>query len=178
MARNIESKARCNDLAALAAILRSHRIVYDGVLVQRDTYFAVESGRLKLRELTYRPASGGASVGAELIRYERPDESGARVSEYECMPVAEPRRRLRELAAQYGVRSVVTKRRELWLSGATRIHLDDVDGLGTFVELETVLGGQLDEGAQAEHLRLRRLLGLDQMQPVESSYGDLAEAAG
>jgi adenylate cyclase class IV len=175
MARNIESKARCDDLAVPAAVLRSHRITYDGVLVQRDTYFAVESGRLKLRELTYRPAGGGASVGAELIRYERPDEAGSRISEYERTPVTDPRRRLRELAAQHGVRSVVTKRRELWLSGATRIHLDDVEGLGTFVELETALGGQLDEDAAEEHQRLRRLLRLDRMEPVESSYGDLGE---
>lgn len=129
--RNVELKARCPNLAAarqaaLAVGARPH-----GVLVQRDTYFRCTSGRLKLRE------SDGA--GAELIGYHRADEARGRVCRFARTPIPEPDELRRLLIDTLGLRGVVSKRRELWLWRNVRIHLDEVSGLGSFLELEAVL---------------------------------------
>ncbi len=113
---------------------------------QVDTYFAVEQGRLKLREIVHTRPAGETTATAELIRYERPDEAGARVSAYERTELADPTETRAQLAAEHGIRGVVEKDRELWLVDATRIHLDRVVGLGDFVELETVCARRSDPG--------------------------------
>ena len=143
---------------------------------QVDTYFAVEQGRLKLREIVHTRPAGDTSATAELIRYERPDEAGARVSAYERTELADPTETRAQLAAEHGIRGVVEKDRGLWLVDATRIHLDRVVGLGDFVELETVCAGAPTPAEHAEHDRVFRLLALDPADSVEGSYADLAFA--
>src|SRR5918997_464088 len=127
-ARNVELKAHDEDPGrtlerALAAGAQDR-----GVLRQRDTYFAVPRGRLKLRE----EEPGGAT----LIAYERPDAASERVSHYRLVPVADAAPLRAALAASAGVRVVVEKRRRLLLWEGVRIHLDAVEGLGAFLELE------------------------------------------
>jgi homotetrameric cytidine deaminase len=171
-ARNVELKAIDPDPGrtlerALAAGAQDR-----GVLVQRDTYFAVPSGRLKLRE----EEPGGAT----LIAYERPDEASERVSDYRIVEAAEPAALRAALAAANGVLTVVEKRRRLLLWEETvRIHLDDVDGLGAFVEIEAVAAPGSDLSRErAQVARLRELLEIGDGALRAGSYADALLAAG
>jgi adenylate cyclase class 2 len=174
-AANVETKVRCADLQGVARLAAEIGAHYDGRLDQIDTYFGAVRGRLKLREITHTTPDGQVSTGAELIRYERPDESGARVSVYELTEIADAESCRARLAEELGVRGRVEKQRELWLLDATRIHLDRVDGLGSFVELETVTAGTPAEADRREHDRIAAALGLDQSATVAGSYIDLLE---
>lgn len=140
---------------------------------QEDRYFVVSDGRLKLRTV----AHGSGETRAELIAYRRPDEHGPRWSSYAITQLA--RDQVASLAATLAQvlpeRVVIRKRREIYLYGATRIHLDDVQELGTFVELETVMGSQSTGDAVTEHQLVVDRLGLAAW-PVEAeSYSDLLE---
>ena len=141
LAANVESKVPCSDLLAVADPAKAIGAVHARVLMQTDTYLAVTGGRLNLRQISQPRADGTWSSTAELIAHDGPDAVGARVSTYRREPVDDPESHAQALIAEHGLRGVVTKRRELWLLDRTRIHLDDVDALGTFVELETVTGG-------------------------------------
>ncbi|XP_050100135.1 uncharacterized protein LOC126580873 [Anopheles aquasalis] len=132
--RNVEIKAR---LAGEEEFERRITIAKqltgtDGELIlQNDVFFNVSSRRLKLRYLTHKKS--------ELISYDRPDVAGPKLSQYELLELDDPERLERMLASTVGVRGRVTKRRHLFLHGQTRIHLDAVDGLGHYLEFETVL---------------------------------------
>ena len=143
--RNVELKARDPDPeATLARALRAGATDH-GVIRQRDTYFAVPQGRLKLRE--EEPG------GARLISYRRPDAADERVSDYRLVPVPDPDGLRAALAETCGVRVEVVKRRRLLLWERVRIHLDEVEGLGSFLELEAVA-----EPVSYTHLTLPTIL--------------------
>jgi adenylate cyclase class IV len=164
--RNLELKTRHADLAAArqAVLHLGARAVT--IEEQTDTYFRVPHGRLKLREVADRPAV--------LIWYERPDSSLARLSAYYLVPVSEPSLLKQALTAALGARGKVCKRREILLWHNVRIHLDQVDGLGTFVEFEAVLGGGDDEPtATAQLEELSKALAIQQANLVATSYADL-----
>ncbi|HUT36053.1 MAG TPA: class IV adenylate cyclase [Planctomycetota bacterium] len=166
MRRNIELKARCADLARAAAACE--RLGARRVWTRRqvDTYFAVTKGRLKLR--VEEPGD------AALVRYQRDDVAGARESLYEVSPVADASGALAALAAKHGIRCRVEKTRTLYLLENVRIHLDDVAGLGTFVEFEAVMGGGSSDAASNALLRrLRSELGIGDAELVAASYSDL-----
>lgn len=130
------------------------------------------SGRLKLRE--WGAESDPAATNAQLIAYHRPDSAGSRESEYRLVPVADGPALAAALAETAGVRVVVAKTRRLFLFGHTRIHLDTVDELGLFLELETVFSDPLDPSAyQAEHNLVIATLGLAHLAVVSGSYSDL-----
>jgi homotetrameric cytidine deaminase len=169
--RNVELKARDTDPArtlerALAAGAEDR-----GLLIQRDTYFAVAHGRLKLRE--QEPG------GATLIGYERPDAASERVSRYRLVAVAEPAPLIAALGAATGVSARVEKRRRLLLWETVRIHLDDVRGLGAFLELEAVAATGSDlRRERARIARLRELLEIGDDALREGSYADALTASG
>lgn len=180
-ARNLEIKVGCGD-EALADIRQ--RLARAGVevsqrLQQVDTYFRVPTGRLKLREIEDVDVNDPTSARAELIAYVRPDQAASRWSTYyvTVIPPAEVGNLIASLDATVGTLVRVAKRRDIAIWEATRIHLDTVDGLGGFVELETVIGDQSDEGATAEHERIVTALGLERWPPISSSYSDLLLAA-
>ena len=176
-AQNIETKVRYADLAAAARLVDDAGAEHAATLLQRDTYFRVADGRLKVREIDEH-AGGATRRSAELIAYRRPDSAEARISSYSITPLDDAEATIAELRREQGLRAVVTKRRELWLLGSTRIHLDEVDGLGTFIELESVDDGRQDEEALwEEHRRIRSLLSLDGQDPIAGSYVDLMEAS-
>jgi adenylate cyclase len=131
MARNIELKARVTDLASVE--MRARELADRGPfdLSQDDTFFTCSTGRLKLRELA--PDRG------ELIFYRRPDLTGPKLSEYAIVPTSTPALMRDTLGVALGVIGRVRKRRRLYLVGAMRIHLDQVERLGSFLELEVVL---------------------------------------
>ncbi len=171
MPRNVEIKARAADPAALR---RRALELADGppvIIDQVDTFFAVSGGRLKLRQF--------ADGSGELIHYERPDDRGPKTSRYGLAPVADAARLRQVLAAALPVRGTVRKRRELLLSGRTRIHLDRVDGLGGFLELEVVLDDGDDlAGGEAEARDLMARLEVGPGDLVQGAYIDLLEERG
>jgi len=171
MPRNVEIKARVRDLEALRRRAEALSDAPVEVLDQRDTFFDVPQGRLKLRRL-----DGGA---CELIYYERPDEAGAKVSEYSIARASDAGPLLRVLSAALPVRGVVVKRRFVYRIGRTRVHLDLVDRLGAFVELEVVLeeDARIEDGCRtAEELLVG--LGIRSEDRVSGAYIDLLEADG
>lgn len=174
-ARNIELKARCADLAAARAAAQAHGARFVRVEDQRDTFFRATRGRLKLRERTWREGQDSEDRhDAELIAYERADVGGARESRYHVVPVIEPARLIAALTAACERRGAVVKRRELWMWHNVRIHLDAVEGLGSFVEFEAVmLPGETDAEAHARVASLQAALGLAESSVVPVAYADL-----
>lgn len=164
--RNLERKCRCADLSIAAAALEYLGARSEGELEQTDVYFRVSNGRLKLRTTPGQPAV--------LIWYERPNEMNARWSRYYLVPISDPTTLRTALAAALGERGEVRKRRTLWLWHNVRIHLDEVAGLGTFVEFEAVMSASEDEGmAHARLAELAAVLGLTPAHDVAGSYADL-----
>jgi adenylate cyclase class 2 len=163
--KNIEFKARCWDLQALRDRLKKAGVVLSRRMRQVDTYFHAPSGRLKLREI-----DGGES---QLVQYFRPDESAARQSDYVVVPISQPEALKQALTRALGVSVVVDKVRELFLWDHTRVHLDAVKGLGTFVELETVIEKQTVEAARTECERIRTALQINADDLLSVSYADL-----
>jgi homotetrameric cytidine deaminase len=165
--RNVELKTRDPDPAATFERALTLGASDEGVLTQRDTYFAGTRGRLKLRE-----QAGGTEAGARLIAYVRPDHEEARTSAYRLAEVGDAAALGDALDAALGTLIVVDKRRRLLLYENVRIHLDEVDGLGSFVELEAVAGADSDLTREHELVaRLREELALGV--PVAGSYSDL-----
>lgn len=171
MPRNVEVKARVTDFEALHRRAESMSDTPVELLDQRDTFFVVPRGRLKLRVL--------APDACELIYYERPDEAGAKLSEYSIVRSSDPEAFLTVLSAALEIRGVVVKRRFLYRIGRTRVHLDDVEGLGTFIELEVVLDeGQSTEEGRIIAERLIEDLKIGEADRVSGAYIDLLEVDG
>ena len=133
--RNIEIKARVRDPGRTLGLALGLGAEDRGEISQRDTYFTRARGRLKLRE--QEPGED------ELIQYRRADEAGARTSSYRRVPAGSAAGLREALDAALGTLVVVEKRRRLLLLDEVRIHLDEVEGLGSFLELEAVAGGRL-----------------------------------
>jgi predicted adenylyl cyclase CyaB len=168
MARNIEIKARSRDLPEQVRLAAAISDRGPEVLIQEDTFFNVPRGRLKRREF-----GDGSGV---LVQYEREDSERPKESHYVLSATREPASVKEALANALGVRSTVRKRRTLYLVGQTRIHLDEVEGLGSFVELEVVLrpGEDLAYGtAIAEDLMSR--LRIEENDLIGEAYVDLLE---
>ncbi len=166
MPRNVEVKARIDSVEAL---LPRARALADGeatVIEQDDTFFACAHGRLKLRDF-------GDGRG-ELIHYARADATGPKLSDHVRAPTSDPAALREALARAHGAIGRVRKTRHLLMVGATRIHLDRVEGLGDFLELEVVLreGQSADEGA-AVAARLLRELGVSGEHQLAGAYLDL-----
>jgi adenylate cyclase class IV len=167
--RNVEIKARVADPAAVEA--RAAGLSNGGPvdIAQDDTFFATSAGRLKLRELA--PDRG------ELIHYERPDQGGPKLSRYVIAPTSDPAALREALTRACGVTGRVRKQRRLYLAGRTRIHLDRVEGLGDYLELEVVLEPDDDPaGGEAEARRIMDALGVAEADLVEGAYIDLLAA--
>ncbi|CUR73025.1 putative adenylyl cyclase CyaB [Achromobacter xylosoxidans] len=171
MARNIEIKARVASLAAvesLAAALSGKEPV---AIAQDDTFFACPDGRLKLRAF-----SDGTG---ELIFYRRADDTGPKESFYVISPTSSPDTLRDALGLAYGVIGRVRKQRLLFMAGRTRIHLDRVEGLGEFLELEVVLlDGESAEAGMAEARELLASLRIAPEQLVSGAYLDLLAQRG
>ena len=170
MARNIEIKARVSDRAALEE--RAAALADDGPtpIFQDDTFFHCPDGRLKLRDF-------GNGRG-ELIFYRRADEAGPKASFYRIAPTDDPAALRETLRLALGELGRVVKQRTLYLSGRTRIHLDQVDGLGDYMELEVVLAeNEAETDGRREADTLMQQLSITPDQLVEGAYLDLLRAA-
>ena len=166
MARNVEIKARVADLSSLRERALALGARPARVLAQVDRYFEIDGGRrVKLREID------GATF--ELIRYDRPETDGVRTSDYtvERLGAGDP-----ELASWRArdATCVVAKTRDLLLLDNVRIHLDRVEGLGTFLELEAVVDDIHDErSCRVAVDRLLEAFGIEPDALLRASYSDL-----
>jgi adenylate cyclase class IV len=171
MPRNIEIKARLPSLAEMERTVASLATQGPVPIAQDDTFFHCAQGRLKLRAF-------GDGTG-ELIFYRRADRAGPKESFYLRSPTAHADSLREALAQAHGVLGRVLKQRTLYLLGRTRVHLDRVQGLGEFLELEVVLAD--DEPAEVGEQEAQRLLaqlGVAPAQLLEGAYLDLLSAAG
>src|ERR687897_1927826 len=172
--RNVELKARDPDPARSLERALALGAEDRGEIRQRDTYFARARGRVKLRELETR----GSPSWDELIEYSRADSADARTSTYQRVPVADAAPLREALEAAYGTLVTVTKRRRLLLWQGVRIHLDEVEGLGSYLELEAVADPDSDLSGEREKVeRLRAELGIEDANLVGASYSDLLLSA-
>ncbi|MFO0946066.1 MAG: class IV adenylate cyclase [Planctomycetota bacterium] len=165
-ARNIELKLKVADPARVKSLAIAAGAQPVTTLWQRDTYFQVPRGRLKLREEAGAPAN--------LIWYDRADEAASRLSRYYLLPAPEPARLLEAFREAFGVRVVVHKRRDLLQFQNVRIHLDTVEHLGDFLELEAVLAPEdAEDAGQAIVNHLLGELEMSQAPVVAHSYAGL-----
>ena len=166
MRRNVEIKARIKNLKELeeriAAIADSGPVYID----QDDTFFNCRSGYLKLRKFS--------AAKGELIHYRRDGNPGPRKCEYMISETTDPDNLKILLTVAFGEMGTVIKRRTLYMIGKTRIHLDLVEGLGEFIELEVVLSQQqsVSEGRDIVESLMKRL-GINVSDLIERPYIDL-----
>jgi predicted adenylyl cyclase CyaB len=166
MARNVEIKARIDSVDAL--LPRVAALADEGPvdIFQDDMFFACGNGRLKLR--VFSPDRG------ELIFYRRADRKGPKESFYVLSPTATPEALRETLSLAYGPTGRVRKHRILFIAGRTRIHLDRVEGLGEFFELEVVLKeGESAELGEAVARELMTKLDIHPDRLIEGAYVDM-----
>jgi predicted adenylyl cyclase CyaB len=139
--RNLEAKFRLSDLASTLERAEAMGFALRAVFSQRDTFFNVSFGKLKMRE---------QPDGASLIHYRREHSQNLELSNYEIIPIADPRPMRAILNGALGVLAEVVKERMVLMRRNIRLHLDRVDNLGEFAEIEAVLG----DGDTADSYRL------------------------
>jgi predicted adenylyl cyclase CyaB len=167
--RNLELKARDRDPARSLEVCQALGAKDRGTLKQRDTYFEVPRGRLKLRE---------EADLATLIAYERPDRARTKESHYHLTSVPDPAELRAALESTLGTTVVVRKSRRLFIHQNVRIHLDRVDDLGDFIEFEAISTNGADPStytAVLDDLRERFAIRADDL--IGESYSDLLRAA-
>jgi predicted adenylyl cyclase CyaB len=166
MPSNIEIKARITDLKKIEGLVAALSDTPPKRLRQRDTFFRCAAGRLKLRE---------TGVGeSELIFYSRADVVGTKQSDYEIAPVTDAAKLKSVLKQALGETVVVEKTRLVSLIGQTRVHLDAVEGLGNFLELEVVLrDGQSPTEGHAIARDLMQQLGIQEADLIATAYADM-----
>lgn len=124
---NVEIKARCTNPAFIRNYLLTNNADYRGTDEQTDTYFHVPHGRLKLRE---------GNIENNLIYYERSNQAGPKDSHFQLVKINDAAGLKEVLAKANGIKTVVKKKREIYYIGNVKFHIDEVPGLGSFVEIE------------------------------------------
>ncbi len=162
MALNLELKARVENHEAIKHILKNIGATFEKILDQKDIYYKVEDGLLKLRI-----ENGNYS----LIKYNREEEKSDRWSNYYVVKMEGTETELL-FSSLFPIETEVLKKRELYLYKDTRIHIDTVENLGKFIELETVVHGER-EYAKELFDEMIELLNLDLSDQIRSSYRDL-----
>ena len=167
MSENIEIKAICHDLNATERRIREITRRSPNDDYQVDTYFNVTHGRLKLRESTID--------GNYLIPYVRADEAGPRRSQYAKISVDNPELVKELFSMLMGTHIVVSKKRKIYIDDNVRIHLDQVENLGTFIEIEAVMDkNNNDKQVEIQKVhRLMNLIGISEADLIPFSYESL-----
>jgi len=166
--KNIELKVEVDNFKDIIKILKNNQASEKGVLWQIDTYYNCKN-RLKVREENNRKF--------QLVFYVRPDRKEAKVSDFDVVDFNN--RQAQELKAvlkkAYGEKVVVKKERRLWIYKNTRIHLDKVEKLGLFLELETLVKKDITS-AMKEYKEVAEFLNLDKYKKLKKSYSNLLMA--
>jgi predicted adenylyl cyclase CyaB len=166
---HLEVKAVIHQPERIREILKQQKARFTGVDFQTDIYFKVPRGRLKLRQ---------GNIENALIFYERADTAAPRNSQAITQPVSSDHSLREMLSASLGILTEVKKVRESYLLGHTKIHLDQVDKLGAFVEIEIPHPDRSADEAvlQEECHRMIGLLGLREADFCAVSYSDLQQS--
>ena len=166
MAKNIEIKAWAGDFNRQKTIAKTLCKHPGEQIWQEDIFFNISKGRLKLR--IFDSGSG------ELIYYIRADSSGPKVSQYEISVINEPESLKSILTSSLGVRGVIKKQRTLYKIGLTRIHFDQVEGLGNFIELEFVMQDNISKNEALQTIEnLMEKLEIQDNHLVNTAYIDM-----
>jgi len=163
---NVEIKAACKDPSFFRNYLLSHGAMFKGLDTQTDTYFDVKRGRLKLRE---------GNIENNLIYYERENIPGAKNSNFSLLKVDDAKLLKEVLTKTIGVKVIVIKNREIYYINNVKFHIDEVPGLGCFVEIEA---GNIKADFSSAELRDQceyyiKELKIKQEDLVDLSYCDL-----
>ncbi len=166
MALNVEIKAKCKNPASIKEILESQQADFKGVDHQIDTYFKVPNGRMKFRE---------GNIENSLIHYDRPNQAGPKKSNYILYhPQADSS--LKQLLTQAnGVLVVVDKLRSIYFIKNVKFHVDEVENLGSFMEIEAIdSDGSIGEEKLLEQCQFYlNLFGIQEEDLIDHSYSDL-----
>ena len=163
---NVEIKARSNNTAGIRNYLLVNNADFKGVDEQTDTYFNVKNGRLKLRE---------GNIENNLIFYERANQAGPKNSHFHLVKVEDAKAMKEILTKSMGVKVVVKKKREIYYISNVKFHIDEVPGLGSFVEIEA---GNILADLSMEQLKEQcdfyiQEFGIEKEDLVEVSYSDI-----
>lgn len=163
---NIEIKARTDDAGQTRQWLQAHHAVFKGLDEQTDTYFNVPNGRLKLRE---------GNIENNLIFYERPDKAGPKSSHFQLVKIEDAKGLKETLTQSLGIKVVVKKSREIYYIDNVKFHIDEVPGLGSFVEIEAgnILADLSAEKLQEQCDFYMKELGIKQENLMKISYSDM-----
>ncbi len=164
MPQNLELKATIVSTQAATRIARNLRARSRGLLHQKDIYFAVKRGRLKLRIIR--------NSGAELIYYHRPNKKGRRLSRYDILPISNSKVTATICTAVFGRKTVVEKKRRLFLYKNARIHIDSVKNLGDFLEFEVIVKSGIQQARSLLDFLVHRF-NVKRSSFVAVSYSDL-----
>ncbi|KAF0151589.1 MAG: adenylate cyclase [Ignavibacteria bacterium] len=161
MPLNLELKIKLNSHKQIEAILKKNKAEFKGILKQKDVYYKTSKGLLKLR------VEGERNT---LIKYLR-DEKGKRWSNYELLELRgkNPEKYLESI---FKIEAIVEKKRKLYIYDNTRVHLDEVKGLGKFLELETLLIGEKSKATKRFNF-IKKLLGIENEEQIRTSYRNL-----
>lgn len=166
--QTVEIKARCPDMARARRLIQGWGAKLLGRETQIDVFYRVPNGRLKLRT---------SSAERLLIGYQRPDTAGPKHCVVDLYPVEHPEMLDAVLTARLGVRIVVRKDRERWLLGNVKFHLDRVEKLGEFIEIE-ILGKRGVDSVESLRTACEsyvKKLGIRQDHLIDCAYADLLE---
>ncbi|HEX6849007.1 MAG TPA: class IV adenylate cyclase [Chitinophagaceae bacterium] len=163
---NIEIKASCADPSFIRNYLLDHAADFKGADEQTDTYFHVNEGRLKLREGT---------IENNLIFYKRNDQPGPKSSHFHLVKIEDAKGLKDALAKSCGLKMIVSKRREIYYIDNVKFHIDEVQGLGSFIEIEA--GNMLADKTEAElsdqcNFYLKEF-GVTEKDLIAESYSDM-----
>ncbi len=163
---NIEIKAKTKNQDHLRQLLREKNAIFKGTDNQIDTYFRVNFGRLKLRE---------GNIENHLIHYQRDNQAGPKPSHVSLFST-QPNSSLKQILSQsLGILAVVDKTREIYFIENVKFHLDQVQGLGTFVEIEAIdATGTIGEKKLLEQCQFyQKLFAIAESDLISCSYSDL-----
>ena len=163
---NIEIKARTNNSRIIRQWLLDNNADFKGIDEQTDTYFNVPNGRLKLRE---------GNIENNLIYYERENQAGPKQSDFNLLSVENPGALKELLTAALGVKVIVEKKREIYYIDNVKFHIDQIEGLGDFVEIEA---SNKTKDIPAEKLReqcgyFMKAFELREVDLLSNSYSDM-----
>jgi predicted adenylyl cyclase CyaB len=163
---NVEIKAKCTDPEFIRDYLLSHKAEFKGTDEQTDTYFNVSNGRLKLRE---------GNIENNLIFYERNNQAGPKSSQFNLLKVEDAKGLKEVLTRSMGMKVVVKKRREIYYINNVKFHIDQVPGLGSFVEIEA---GDILADLRTEELKVQcefymKKFGIKEEDLIDLSYSDM-----
>lgn len=163
---NIEIKARCEDLDYVREMLVNQQASFIGLDHQVDTYFKVSDGRLKLRE---------GNIERALIHYKRQDKAGPKKSFVNLYKISSDTVLKEILMDSIGVLVVVDKQREIYFIENIKFHVDVVEGLGDFVEIEAIdKDGTIGEEKLYQQCRTYMdLFHIKEEDLIQISYSDL-----